>query len=425
MTINDKKIVIIGAGIAGLAAAQSFQKHGFGNVVVLEGRDRIGGRIWTDKTIGMSVDLGASWIHGASKRNPITQLAKKAKAQTFVLEEEAVEIFRLNGQKYTKETVRIGWKKYQNILKKVDEHAEENKSIREVIEEINPEILEESLMRYFLSADKEFDYGNDINKLSSMYYESDEVIRGEDQIITNGYQRIVEYLADGVDVRLNQKVVFIDYDEEDVLVETEKGNFLADYVVCTLPLGVLQSGDVTFEPELPEWKAEAIGYMEMGTVNKVVLTFPKCFWNKELHYIGITSKEKGKYNYFLNYKKINEHPTLMTFAFGDFAKEMEKHTNEQVQKDVMAHLKVMYGKNIPEPTDLLRSQWHSDPFCYGSYTAAVKGMNDEEFELLAENIDGKLFFAGEHTHHTFRGTVHGAYLSGEEVVQEVLELLSV
>lgn len=422
--MRDKKIVIIGAGIAGLAAAQSFKKHGFEDVIVLEGRDRVGGRIWTDKSIGMPVDLGASWIHGASKKNPITRLAQKAKAQTFVLDEESVDIFRLNGEKYTKETVRVGWKKYQRILKKVEEHAEENKSIREIIEAVDPKFLEESLMRYFISADKEFDFGNDINKLSSLHYDSDEVIRGEDQIITNGYQRVVEYLVEGVDVHLNQKVVFIDYEDEDVLVETETGNFLADYVVCTMPLGVLQSGDVTFEPELPEWKSEAIGYMEMGTVNKVVLTFAKCFWDKELHYIGITPKEKGKYNYFLNYKKINEHPTLMTFAFGDFAKEMESHTDEQVLKEVMAHLQAIYGKDIPQPTDLLRSQWYNDPFCYGSYTAAVKGMNDEEFELIAENIDGKLFFAGEHTHHTFRGTVHGAYLSGKEVVREVIALLT-
>jgi monoamine oxidase len=78
----------------------------------------------------------------------------------------------------------------------------------------------------------------------------------------------------------------------------------------------------------------------------------------------------------------------------------------------MTHLRTIYGKNIPEPTHFVRTNWQKVPYILGSYSFATNGTTSDDFDILAQNIDEKLFFAGEHTHKDYRGTVHGAYLSG-------------
>ncbi len=423
MTQKAKSILIIGAGIAGLSAARTLQEKGYQNIKILEARDRIGGRIWTNQDLGLAIDLGASWIHGNHPDNPIMQLAKKLMVNTFELDEEETVVFNAKGKEYTDKKLFSKSKAYAKLLDKIEEKGEENKSIKDLILKLKPKALEDPLMLFFLSSDLEFDFGNDIDRLCSLHYESDEEFEGENLMITHGYRKILDYLAKDLTIELGQKVRRINYGDDRVVVKTMKDRYVADYVICTVPLGVLKANSIHFIPELPAVKKTVLDRMEMGNLNKVVLTFKKSFWHREMHYLAITPKEKGRYNYFLNYKKINAHPTLMTFAFGHFAKEMEHHSDEKVVEAVMKHLKVMYGADISQPVEILRSGWTQDPFSLGAYSAAVVGMEEFDFETVAHNLQNKVFFAGEHTSQSYRGTVHGAYLSGQEVAEEVLEAM--
>jgi len=132
---------------------------------------------------------------------------------------------------------------------------------------------------------------------------------------------------------------------------------------------------------------------------------------------------KGKYNYFLNLKKITNKNALMTFTFGDYSVISEQMTDEQVIKEIMTHLKSIYGDNIPNPTSILRTKWNSNPYTFGSYSFATNNTRSCDFETFEKPIDNKVYFADEHTSVEYRGTVHGAYLSGIREAKKIIRKL--
>ena len=109
----------------------------------------------------------------------------------------------------------------------------------------------------------------------------------------------------------------------------------------------------------------------------------------------------------------------MTFAFGNYGNEIEKYADDEIRYDVLTTLRKIYGKHVQEPTQVIISRWGKDPFSGGSYSFAAVGTTPKDFEELAKPIENKVFFAGEHTHWSYKGTVHGAYLSGERVAKEI------
>lgn len=196
----------------------------------------------------------------------------------------------------------------------------------------------------------------------------------------------------------------------------------ADFVVVAVPLGVLKRKIIQFTPVLPVNKHNAIQRLQMGTVNKFLLTWETAFWDTNLQYIAYTPEEKGKFNYFLNMKKFTSANALMTFAFGNYAIQTEQMEDNQIVDEIMSHLKAIYGNNIPAPKSFLRTKWASHPYTFGAYSFATNGTRTTDFNVLAENINRKLFFAGEHTSKDYRGTVHGAYLSGLSAAQQIIDL---
>ena len=416
---KNKKIVIVGAGISGLSAAKYFKSQGI-NTIVLEAQEKVGGRIRTNRSIGIEFDEGASWIHGP-KGNPITELASLSGANTILTDDNNIYVYDINGKKYSDSILNATEKKYNTILKKLK--GAQNLSFGEVFYQQNPSYKNNSLWTYILSAFLEFDTGGDIYKLSSLDYYSDEEFSGEDVIITNGYDKITNHLKEGINIKLNTKVNTIDYSNSNILITTSNGVYNADYVLVTVPLGVLKRDIITFTPTLPKETQNAINQLEMGTVNKFLLKWDKPFWDINKQYIGYTPKVKGKYNYFINLKNITGNNALMTFSFGDFSVSTEQMTNEQIIKEIMSHLKSIYGNDIPNPTNFLRTKWNSNPYAFGSYSFATNNTRSYNFKVFEQPIDNKIFFAGEHTSVKYRGTVHGAYLSGIREAKKIIQKL--
>ena len=405
-----KKVIIVGAGISGLSAATYLREKGI-TVIVLEAQEKSGGRLKTDRSLGIPFDKGASWIHGP-KRNPITKLAASSGAATFLTQDDNVKVYDESGNEYPLEELSKSEDKYNSIVSKLYKNGRVDKSFDHVFYAEHPEYKKNDLWTYMLSAYLEFDTGGDIQKLSSLNYYDDEAYRGEDLIITNGYDKITDYLATNIDVRLNTKVLDIDYSQAKIKIETTNGRYEADQVLVTVPLGVLKKKVIKFSPALPEVTQSAIRNLEMGFVNKFLLVWDSKFWDTDVQYIGYTPEIKGKFNYFLNLEKFTNTNALMTFAFGDYSKKTESMTDEQVVHEVMKHLKAIYGEQIPEPLKMLRTKWNSDVYTYGSYSFATNGILSTDFEVFEQPINNKIFFAGEHTIIEYRGTVHGAYLSG-------------
>jgi monoamine oxidase len=243
-----------------------------------------------------------------------------------------------------------------------------------------------------------------------------------EKMATNGFDTVANYLAIGLQVQLNQRVTNIDYGTTKVKVTHNGSVSEADYVIVTVPLGVLKKKSILFTPALPAVKQNAIQKVGMNCVNKFLLTWDTAFWD-DVQYLSYTPEVKDKFNYFVNVKKF--HPSvnaLMTFAYAEYARQTETMTDAQIINEIMVHLKDMYGNNIPNPTRLLRTKWQSNENTFGSYSYTAIETVLQHFDDLAEEVNDKVFFAGEHTEADYFSTAHGAYLSGLREAQKIMDL---
>ena len=418
---NGKTVLIIGAGIAGLAAAKKLKDKGF-TVIVLESQEKIGGRLRTDRSLGIAFDEGASWIHGPNG-NPITKLASQAGANTYLTDDDNLAVFDSNGTAYSDDFLDSQYTQFENALNAVRRAGTKRQSFQTIFNSLYPTQANNRLWKYMLSAYLEFDTGGDISKLSSKYFYDDEEFSGKDVIVTNGYDKVANLLGQGLDIRLNSRVTEINYNATRSFVKVNENSIEADYVIVSVPLGVLKNNSIAFKPSLPESKLSAIENIQMGNVNKFLFIWDTPFWDTNIQYIGYTPETKGKFNYFMNMLKFL--PTtngLMTFAFGDYATVTETMTDAQIKNEVMAQLKTIYGNSIPNPTNMLRTKWGQNINTFGAYSFATNGTTSAEFETMAIEINNKLFFAGEHTERDYRASVHGAYLSGIREADKIIAL---
>ncbi len=416
---NSKTVIVVGAGISGLAAAKKLKENGF-NVIVLEAQSKVGGRLKTNRSLGVAFDEGASWIHGTAG-NPITSLAQQAGMNTAFTDDESILAYDLGGVLHSDSNFSDTEDKFYTVLETLKNNGSSTKSFETVFNELYPTYCNDRLWKFFLSTYLTFDTG-DLNMLSSLLYNEGEEFGGEERISVNGYDTIPSYLAIGLNVQLNQKVTKIDYSNTKILVSHNGTVTEADYVLVTVPLGVLKANKIDFVPSLPNTKQNAIQKVGVNCVNKFLLTWETAFWDDE-QYICYTPDIKDKFNYFVNVKKYQ--PTvnaLMTFAYADKARQTENMTDQQIIEEIMTHLRDIYGNNIPYPKNILRTKWQTNEYSYGSYSYTAVGTEMRHFDDLAEEIDDKIFFAGEHTEIDYFSTAHGAYLSGIREADKIIAL---
>ncbi len=385
---NGKTIIVVGAGISGLAAAKKLKEQGF-NVIILEAQDKVGGRLRSDRTLGVAFDEGASWIHGVTN-NPLTALAKQAGMQSVFADDESIISYDIHGVPRDAASYDNAETQLDAIIDSMMQHGSANQSFETVFNTLYPDKSNDRLWQFLLSAYVTFDTG-DLDKLSSTLYNEGEEFGGGEHIVTNGYDTLPHYLANGLNIQLNQRVSKIDYTNAKIKITHNETQSEADYVIVTVPLGVLKANSIEFVPRLPTDKQNAIEKVGMNCVNKFLLTWESAFWDDEL-YISYTPKTKDKFNYFVNVKKF--HPTLnalMTFAYADYARQTETMTDAQVINEIMLHLKDMYGNNIPNPTNMIRTQWQSNENSFGAYSYTAAGTQMHHFDDLAKAVNNKLF----------------------------------
>ncbi|HNF48428.1 MAG TPA: FAD-dependent oxidoreductase [Chitinophagales bacterium] len=417
---NDLTIVVVGAGISGLAAAKKLKNKGF-KVIVMEAQDKVGGRLRTNRTLGVAFDEGASWIHGIAG-NPIIALAQEAGMSSIFADDTSIKSYDMGGFTRSASTYTSAEDEFYTIIESMMSYGSTDKSFETVFNARYPDKINDRLWKFLLSAYMTFDTG-DLDKLSSLLYFEGEEYTGGERLVSNGYETIATYLANGLDIMLNQRVSSIDYSEKKIKVTHNALVTDADYVIVSVPLGVLKNNSISFTPALPSAKQTAIQKLGMNCVNKFLLTWDSAFWD-DVHYISYTPEIKDKFNYFVNVKKINSSVNaLMTFAYANYARQTETMTDAQVINEIMLHLKDMYGNSIPNPTHFLRTKWNSNINSFGSYSYTAVGSEMRHFEDIAEEVNNKLFFCGEHTEVDYFSTVHGAYLSGIREADKIIDLL--
>jgi monoamine oxidase len=419
ITICNKSVIIIGAGISGLAAAKKLKENGF-TVTVLEAQDKVGGRLRTNRSLGVAFDEGASWIHGITG-NPITTLAQQAGMTTAITDNESIISYDIGGILRTDTVFNAAETQYKSVLTTLKNSGNINQSFETVFNTLYPTYATDRLWKFFLSTYLTFDTG-DLNNLSSLIYDEGLKYGGGEVISTNGYDTIPNYLATGQTVLLNQRVTKIDHTTNVVKVTHNGTISTADYVLVTVPLGVLKANVIEFAPALPTLKQTAIQKVGMNCVNKFLLTWDTAFWNNK-QYIVYTPEARDKFDYFVNVKKFNPSVNaLMTFAYADYARQTETMTDAQIISEIMVHLRDIYGSSIPDPTNMLRTKWQTNINSYGAYSYTAIGTTLQHFDDLAQAMDDKVFFAGEHTNSSYYSTAHGAYLSGIREANKLVAL---
>ena len=423
---RSEEVLVIGAGIAGIAAARGLKAAGF-SVRVIEGRDRIGGRILTDRSLGVPVDLGASWIHGDSSDHPIRILADELGVRTFPTDHESYHYYDHNGAPITDERFEELYEATEEIIEAVEAASEEQTRdvgigavLDQVLEKFNLSDEERYVMRWS-AAGIEASVAGDLADLSLGEYEEEESFGDDDSLFPDGYDGIVKGLAAGLDIQTGARVRVIHHNSQGVRIETDRGEFSGDGAVITLPLGVLRARGVRFSPELPIFKQGAIRRLAMGTLNKTIISFPKAFWPIDRDYLGYISKQKGDWPSFLNLKKVSGRPMLMAFTGGRPALDLEKKSDRALRRELNALFAKLFDKDAHSVEKLIQTHWSQDPFAYGSYSFFARGARGQDYDALAEPV-GRLFFAGEATSRYYPATLHGAYLSGVREAERIAGL---
>jgi monoamine oxidase len=411
------KVIVIGAGLAGLAAAKQVQEQG-ADAIIFEAGSYIGGRVRTDRSLGAPFELGAGWIHGPSRQNPTQQLANLVNARTYVTDDDNFGVFDPQGN-------ALSDAQYER-LDALYEYLEEilfypvragQQSVEEVLARIDPDIVNDPLGRWMLSAYFEFSIGAGIGDISAANGFLSSSFDGADVILTEGYDSIIAPLAAGLDIRLNTPVSEIWYDDDGVEVDGEP----ADYVVCTVPLGVLKSGKITFEPPLPRELRDAIDEIGFGSVTKIAIKFPEPFWDTGTQYFGMMTEPKGRWNYWLNYRTFSDENILLGLSVGDYAPFADRMSKAAMTEDALDVLRSVWGDKVGVPTAVLTTHWSQDPHFLGAYSYPQAGGLIAQFRAFEKPVSNRVLFAGEHTEFDHLGTTHGALLSGRRAADAILK----
>ncbi|WP_440683917.1 flavin monoamine oxidase family protein [Cysteiniphilum halobium] len=434
MQIYD--VVIVGAGVAGLAAANNLMLNGF-DVLVLEARDRVGGRVHSQCFADAVVDLGASWIHGVQE-NPITRLAKKHNISTWrsqmcgpspdniVHREMYDQEFKLLSHEQ-KLKIANWMADFLDYLEAVQIDEESHlRSIADIKQQfiIDNQIAKEDVLYIDYIADTLFlyEYAIEAKELSAESHHADIDFAGSDRLFPEGYAQIAYLLAKNLEIHLNEPVQNIDYSGDLVQISTETKQYQATYVLVSVSLGVLKHADIGFNPYLPQAKRKSIQQLEMGVLNKIYLEFDEVFWDKEAQSIACLSPEHRIAREMMNFYPLTKKPILMAFTAGVVGKQLEQLSDRELLALIIDSLKHMYGENLPKLKSHCITRWASDEYSYGSYSYLPVGVKAKRRQRLGKPVDNKLFFAGEATSFYFPSTVHGAFLSGVRSAYHILQI---
>jgi monoamine oxidase len=410
---TDTDVVIVGAGAAGIAAAHALKSAGR-KAIILEARNRTGGRAFTDASLGAAYDAGAMFIHWA-ERNPWVEIAKGLGIATPE-ESWGGGGFRVFADgRPMPETDRM---KRRGAFGQIDRRLEtvdigkRDLSIAELLGDLGPDMAPIAASGLLLSIGEESD------RISARDYQR--LWAGDDFVVPSGYGDLVVRHAQGLDIRLNEAVSAIRWDGPGVSVTSGSGTLRASAVIVTVPVGVLKAGGIRFTPELPARHRDALGGIGMGALTKIAL---KVEGNRFGITPGTSYIEAGSPKRMMNFDLFPDDKNLIIGYFGgDYARDLSKAGTQGARDHVVDLLARMIGEDFRKAvTGVSFPAWWTDPFSLGSYSVCLPGRETAR-DALALPIGERIWLAGEATAGGGAMTVGGATLAGRAAAAAVARL---
>lgn len=428
MSSHDADVLVLGAGVAGLTVARRLGEAGV-KVTVVEARDRIGGRIWTHRETGFDVpiELGAEFVHGRPQE--IVGLAKKA----------GLPMYEADGDL---------WCAFNDKLAICDDFEDKLEDVLEMMEPGHPDTsfldflkrqnVDEQTRERVLAYIEGFEAADpkriSVHALIKEHRASHNVEGDRAFRLKGGYESFVDALARNLKASmvLSSPAECVRWRDGSVEFECRDRRFAARYAVVTLPLSVLQSKRVRFDPPLTS-KERALSLLTMGPVIRMTLRFRERFWE------NIAFSDGGKQTSLKDLSFLfsdDEHfptwwtrmpersPVLVGWSAGRHASGLAFRDKEAVFEAATESLSRKLRMDVAELRRLVVSchfhDWQADAYSGGAYSYALVG-GETAFGELGQSIEETLFFAGEATNDNgFNGTVHGAIATGERAAREVL-----
>jgi len=406
MANSDTEVAIIGGGAAGIAAGRRLRQAAIG-CLVIEARQRLGGRAWTVDASGFSLDLGCGWLHSAD-RNPWVKIAE---GQGRTIDKTPPP--------WSRTSLPVGF-----TLSEQKEFAEAQDGFYERLEaaarnaEDGPaSALLEPNGRWnnLITAIGTYITGAELERVSIRDFDN-YADTGVNWRVVEGYGATIAAYGNELSVVLDSPVLQIDYHGKRLKIETAKGVISADQAIVTLPSSILAEKEFLFAPALTD-KAEAARNLPLGLNDKLFLSLERAEeFDKETRIVGRTDRTGTAIYHMRPFGR----PMIECYFGGTLAAELEAGGEDAFFDFAASELAALLGAEFKQRIKPLHiHRWGADPFSRGAYSYALPGMADCRARLAAP-VDARLFFAGEAcSRHDF-STAHGGWFTGVAAAEQVI-----
>jgi monoamine oxidase len=407
------RTLIIGAGAAGLAAASRL-RDADRPVLVLEARDRVGGRVATDRTHGV-IELGAEFIHGANVRS--WELLRRFALPTRPMMDTETPVLRfVDSEGQIKRASPAVIERYTRLFSAVTRYTgDPAHSAADVLATLAGD---DAAAARFVQLWLERFEAADTRRLSARLMADEraaDTSTPDDFRLTVGYDRLITAMARGLDIRLSMPVTTVSYTSTGVEVRTADGAQLEGAnAIIAVPLSQLKAGRIIFDPALSAEKRKAIDAIGMGPSIKLILRFKRVCWPRFSFMTGPDAR-------LVFWPAVNDTAALIGFGGGRTAPEIVAMGEAGATEYWLGQLAAMLGPQVySEFADSQLVDWSAERYIEMGYTWPAIGSAGAR-EVLAEPVDNRLFFAGEASalDHDY-ATVHGAIGSGWRAADQIL-----